>query len=128
MLKVFIADDSDLVRERLAVIIAELGNAELVGYAEDVPEAITAIRRLRPDVAILDIRLPSGNGIQILEATKADGLSPLIIMLTAFPFPQYRKRCMEAGADFFFDKLTEFERVAQVIRDLEERGHAYAEH
>jgi DNA-binding NarL/FixJ family response regulator len=118
MLKVVIADDSALVRERLAVLVSDLENVELVGQASNAPEAIEIIQRLRPDVVILDIRMPGGNGIQVLEVIKANEVVPLIIMLTAFPYPQYRKKCLEAGAEYFFDKATEFERVAQVVKQL----------
>jgi DNA-binding NarL/FixJ family response regulator len=119
MLKVVIADDSALVRERLAVLVSDLENVELVGQASNAPEAIEIIQRLRPDVVILDIRMPGGNGIQVLEVIKANNeVVPLIIMLTAFPYPQYRKKCLEAGAEYFFDKATEFERVAQVVKQL----------
>ena len=54
----------------------------------------------------------------MIEAVKASGSASMIIVLTAFPYPQYRERCIEAGADFFFDKSTEFDRVSQVIADL----------
>jgi DNA-binding NarL/FixJ family response regulator len=121
MLRVFIADDSDLVRERLATMIAELEAVELVGQAEDAPGALEAIQGLKPDVAVLDIRMPGGNGIQILEEVKACEVAPVVIMLTAFPYPAYRKKCLEAGADFFFDKSTEFDRVAQVIQQLQSK-------
>ena len=119
MLRVFIADDSDLVRERLATLISELEAVELVGQAEDAHEALEAIQRLEPDVAILDIRMPGGNGIQVLEAVKVSGSALVIIMLTAFPYPQYRKKCLEAGAEYFFDKTTEFEQVAKVLGELQ---------
>jgi DNA-binding response OmpR family regulator len=73
---------------------------------------------LKPDVAILDICLAKGSGIQVLETVKSNGPSPVVIMLTAFPYPQYRTKCLEAGADYFFDKLTEFEQVAEVVAEL----------
>jgi DNA-binding NarL/FixJ family response regulator len=121
MLRVFIADDSDLVRERLAALISELGAIELVGQAKNAREALKAIQRLKPDVAILDIRMPGGSGIQTLRAVKATEAAPVIIMLTAFPYRIYREKCLEAGAEFFFDKTTEFDRVAQVIEQLQIR-------
>lgn len=119
MLRVFIADDSDLVRERLATMISELEAVELVGQAEDAAGAIEAIQHLKPDVVVLDIRMPRGNGVQALKAIKASKAAPVVIMLTAFPYPAYRKKCLEAGAEFFFDKTTEFDRVAQVIKQLQ---------
>jgi DNA-binding response OmpR family regulator len=67
---------------------------------------------------ILDIRMPGGNGIQVLEAIKTSTAAPVVIMLTAFPYPQYRKKCLEVGADYFLDKTTEFERVVEVLEQL----------
>jgi YesN/AraC family two-component response regulator len=119
ILKVFIADDSALVRERLAALISELEGVEVVGQAEDAPEALEGIQRLRPDAVILDIRMPGNNGIQVLEAIKKSTAAPVVIMLTAFPYPQYRKKCLEAGADYFFDKATEFDQVAEVLKKIQ---------
>jgi DNA-binding NarL/FixJ family response regulator len=123
MLRVFIADDSPMLRERLGELLSELEAVALVGQAEDAPGAIEAIQRLKPDVAILDIRMPGGNGLQVLEAVKAIEAAPVVVMLTAFPYPAYRKRCLEAGAEFFFDKATEFDRVTKVLKQLMDHVH-----
>ena len=116
MLKVFIADDSNLMRERLVTMITELESIELIGQARNARQATNEILRLKPDLAILDIRMPDGDGIQVLRTVKAQNPSPVVIMLTAFPSSIHRRKCMEAGAEFFFDKATEFDQVAQVIR------------
>jgi len=118
-LKVFTADDSALVRERLAALISEIEGLEVVGQAGSAPEALEGIQRLRPDAVILDIRMPGNNGIQVLEAIKKSTAAPVVIMLTAFPYPQYRKKCLEAGAEYFFDKATEFEQVAEVLKKMQ---------
>lgn len=118
-LKVLIADDSALVRERLAALLSELKAIEVVGQGENADETLETIQRLRPDVVILDIRMPGGNGIRVLEAIKRDEAGPVVIMLTAFPYSQYRKKCLEAGAEYFFDKATEFERVGEVLQELQ---------
>jgi DNA-binding NarL/FixJ family response regulator len=118
ILKVFIADDSTLVRERLDALISEIEGVEVVGQAGDAREALDAIQHLRPDAVILDIRMPGNNGIQVLEAIKKKNVAPVVIVLTAFPYPQYRKKCLEVGAEYFFDKATEFECVAQVVEQL----------
>jgi DNA-binding NarL/FixJ family response regulator len=120
-MKVFIADDSALMRQRLVSLLSEVEGVELVGQAGDAHEALEAIRRLKPDVAILDIRMPGGNGITVLEAVRAGEATPVVIMLTAFPYPQYRKKCLEAGADHFFDKATEFDSVLKALEQLRAR-------
>ncbi len=118
MIRVLIVDDSALIRERLKTMLSEIAGVEIVGEAEDKMEAIASNDRLHPDVAILDIRLPKGNGIGVLQHIKRDTPSVIVIMLTNYPYPQYRRKCMEAGADFFFDKSTEFEKVPEVLMKL----------
>ena len=123
-LKIFIAEDSALVCQRLKDMFSELERpeaVELIGQAEDAQRAIEAIQQLKPDVAILDICLAEGTGIQVLEAVKSNGLLPVVIMLTAFPYPQYRTKCLEAKADYFFDKSTEFDQVIEVVAGLLEK-------
>lgn len=117
-LKVFIADDSPLMRERLAAMISEITNAELVGQAVNVQEAIEAILRLKPDVVILDIRMPGGSGLQVLEQVKAGSSPPTVIILTAFPLLQYRKRSEALGAEYFFDKPADFDRLVEVLKQM----------
>jgi DNA-binding NarL/FixJ family response regulator len=117
-MKIFIADDSVVLRERLVTMFADVPGMEIVGQAGKGLEATDAIRRLEPDVVILDIRMPDGNGIDVLKSIKQDGEAPIVIMLTAYPYPQYRKKCLEAGADYFFDKSTEFQKVTTTLKQL----------
>jgi DNA-binding NarL/FixJ family response regulator len=118
IMKVFIADDSLVLRERLEEMLSELPGVEIMGYAQDVPGALTSIKTLQPDVVILDIRMPGGSGVDVLQDIKRDRQTPVIIVLTNYPYPQYRKKCMDLGADFFFDKSTEFEKVTAVFKEL----------
>jgi len=122
MLKVFIADESSLVRECLAALVSDIKGIELVGQAGDAYEALRAIRQLKPDVVILDMRMPGGNGIQMLEAIKKSAAAPVVIVLAAFPYPQYRQKCLEVGADYFFDKAIEFAQVVQVLKKMRDNG------
>ena len=122
-LKVFICDDSATVRERLVIMALELPAVDVVGLADDAPGSLDAIRQARPDVVILDIRMPGGNGIDVLRQLKEENPAPKVIMLTNFAYAQYRKKCEEAGADYFLDKSTEFGRIplalAQVLQGLQ---------
>src|SRR2546423_15276142 len=79
-------------------------------------EAIAAIEELKPDFVVLDISLPGGNGMQVLERIKTSNPALRVIMLTNFAFEQYRRRCAELGADYFFDKSNEFDKVLEVLR------------
>jgi len=122
--KVFIADDSQIVRERLVSLLSELSGVDVVGEAETAFEAIQSIRRLKPAVVILDISMPGGSGIQVLEAIRKDKAVPLIIMLTNFTHEPYRQRCLKLGADYFFDKSNEFEKVKDVLENMVVPGAA----
>src|SRR4030042_5409703 len=112
-MKVFIADDSLEVRKRIISILSDLQKIDIIGEAENVQEAINTIQELKPDVVILDIRMPGGSGIDVLKKIKKINHVPVIIMLTNYPHSQYRKKCMEAGADFFFDKSRDFEEIVK---------------
>ena len=116
--EVVIADDSTAVRERLVTMLSELKGVEVVGQAQSVEEAITSIRTLRPKAVILDIRMPGGSGINVLQNIKREPPAPVVIILINYPYLQYRKKCLEAGADFFFDKSTEFNKIPQVFKLL----------
>jgi CheY-like chemotaxis protein len=96
----------------------DLPEVDVVGQAGDVPESLAAIRRTRPDVVILDIRMPGGNGIDVLREVKKMTPAPQVIMLTNFAYAQYRKKCEEAGADFFLDKSAEFEKLPQALEQV----------
>ena len=117
-MKVFVVDDSPLVRERLVALLSEVEGVDVVGSADSAEEGIEGISTSKADVAILDIRMPAGNGIAVLERIKRQGSSPTVIMLTNYPYPQYRKKCMNAGADYFFDKSSEFHKVMDVLERM----------
>ena len=117
-MRVLIADDSEALVQRLVTTLAKLDGIEIVGHAETVAEAAEGVRNLRPDVVILDIRMPGGSGIDVLDGMKRDRVTPTVIVLTNYDYPQYRKKCLQSGASFFFDKSAEFEKVAQVLRGL----------
>ena len=119
-MKVLIVDDSAIVRERLSAMLAKITEAENISFAEDVPEAISSVQKLNLDVVILDIRMPGGSGLDVLREIKKSNPTPLVIVLTNYPYPQYRRKYIDAGADFFFDKSTEFDKVTVVLRRLSE--------
>jgi len=117
-MKVLIVDDSALVRERLKAMLSEITELEDISQARDSLEAISSFQKLNPEVVILDIRMPGGSGIDVLQEIKKSNQPPVVIVLTNYPYPQYRRKCMDAGADFFFDKSTEFDKVTEVLNQL----------
>lgn len=117
-MKVLLVDDSPLVCERITTLLSDLAGVTIIGKAQNVQEATLAIGALTPEVVISDIQMPGGSGLDVLYASKQARPAPLVIILTNYTFPQYRERCLKGGADFFFDKSTEFDKVRAVLADL----------
>ena len=124
MVKVLIIDDSILVQQRLVGMLAEIDGIEVVGEAKGESEALSKVIELVPDVVILDVRLREGNGINVLQKIKNDSANTVVIIITSYPYPQYRKRCAAAGADFFFSKLAEFDKIPGVLKRLVVRSNS----
>jgi DNA-binding NarL/FixJ family response regulator len=125
-MRVLIADDSVIVRERLVSLLADLHGIEVIGQAEDAIEALTLAVKLKPDVAILDLRMPKGSGADVLFDLKKLDPAPKVIMLTNYPHVENKKKCIDGGADHFFDKSTEFQRVVSVLKEMLLPGPAKA--
>ena len=117
-MKVLIVDDSALIRVRLAELLTELEGIEIVAQSDNAYDAAKLIRQLEPDVAILDLRMPKRSGMDLIEDVKSGPQPPKIIMLTNFPTPENREKCLNSGADYFFDKSSEIEGVMAVLKDL----------
>lgn len=118
-MKVLLVDDSPLIRQRLSAMLRELDGLDVVGEVDTANEALEALRRLEPDVMIVDIRMPGRSGIGLLEDIKNFAPQPTIIVLTNYPYVAYRRRCLELGAHYFFDKSTEFDKVLDVLRAMD---------
>lgn len=121
-LTVLLAEDSLLVRETLASWIASLNGLSVVGQAGDVAEAIEQFRRLRPDLAILDISMPGGTGLDVLRVIKQERPETTVLMFTNYAYPQYRRACEELGADFFYQKAGGLEALSEQLQRLATGG------
>jgi len=117
-MRVLIADDSPLVAERLADLLAEIPGIQLVGKASDAPEAILSIADTSPDAIILDLQMPGGSGLEVLRAIRQSHPSLCVLICTNYPYPQYREECIAAGANYFLDKSADFEKIPEILRGL----------
>jgi len=115
MIDVLIVDDAESIRERIAVLLTESGQIRIVGQAGNGMDGWEAVQRLRPDVVLLDIRMPGGSGIALLENIKSHYPETTVIMLTNFDDPLYRAQCQRLGADYFLNKTLEFEKIVGTI-------------
>jgi DNA-binding NarL/FixJ family response regulator len=64
--------------------------------------------------------MPDGSGIDVLQNIKQGEAAPIVIILTNYPFPGYRQKCMQAGADFFLDKSTEFDQIPKLFEQFKQ--------
>ena len=117
-IRVLIADDQELVRTGLRMILNAQAGMEVVGEAVDGVSAVAAARRLRPDVCLFDIRMPGMDGI---EATRLlagpDVADPLaVVVITTFDLDEYVHGALKAGARGFLLKDAGTELLAQAIR------------
>jgi len=112
---VFIVEDSPLIRSRLIELLGEIDGVRVVGEAQSPYEAVAGIRRTQPDCVILDLHLIGGSGIDVLRAVHPHSPEIAFVVLTANSTAQYRRACMEAGASWFLDKSTEFDKLKEAV-------------
>jgi DNA-binding NarL/FixJ family response regulator len=117
-MRVYIADETDDVRVRLASVLDELDGVEIVGHGRGAESALDAIGLLRPEVVIIDMMLVGGAVARMVRTLKAECGVGVVIMNTNRYHPMYRQRCSEAGVDYFFDKSTEFRRLMGTLKSL----------
>ncbi len=118
--KVVIVDDFATVRKRLIAMLSKIIGVENIGQAEDAPGTINSIHKLDTGAVIPDTRMPGGSQMDMLPEIKKNNQTPLVIVLTNYPYPQYRRKYVDAGVDFFFDKSTEFDSVTEVLKQLKQ--------
>jgi DNA-binding NarL/FixJ family response regulator len=117
-MKIVIADDSALLRERVKSLLMTVKNVEIVGEAENGIAALQLFKDTNPDLVILDIRMPELNGIEVLKRIKESGGRTKVCILTNYPYSQYKEACLAEGADYFFDKNKDFEQIHAMIVEL----------
>lgn len=123
-LKLFIADDQPRILERLKSFIAEFPDMRLVGEAETTLQTIRGIWATKPEVVLLDIRMPGDGGLHVLSKIKLHKPAPLVIIFTGRPESYYRELCLDLGADYFFNK-SEFDQVEVLLRQLQSAKQAW---
>jgi DNA-binding NarL/FixJ family response regulator len=99
-------------------MLTAMSGVEVVGYAETAADAIAGILAARPEVVVLDIKLKASSGIEVLRTIKRRMAAVAVIMLTNYATEEYRKKCLEAGAEYFLDKTNEFEQLFPIIDQL----------
>jgi two-component system, NarL family, response regulator DevR len=102
-MNVFVVEDSPSIRDLIRMSVEDAGGM-IIGEAATQQEAITLIGVLNPDVVVIDLRLPDGNGIEVTRAVKQTHPGITMIVLTNQARHQVEQACLDAGADHFFEK------------------------
>ncbi len=121
-MKVVIADDSKVLIDHLSDMLSDLEGIDIIGKAVDTESAVPLILNEKPDVAIVDIKMPGKGGIHVLEEVKKVNTSINVIIFTNYPYHQYREKAYEKGADYFFDKSGEMEKMLDTIKQLRDKN------
>ncbi|MCT2589732.1 response regulator transcription factor [Streptomyces sp. N2-109] len=116
-IRVVIADDQMMVREGFSVLLNAQPGIEVVGHAEDGREAVTQAAALRPDVMLMDIRMPELNGIEATRQIAArSGETTRVLVLTTFDLDEYVYDALRAGASGFLLKDASAGQLAEAVR------------
>lgn len=117
MIRVLIADDQALVRGGFRLILESRDDIEVVGEATDGAEALRECLRLRPDVVLMDIRMPGLDGIEATRRLlRSDPPHPRVLMLTTFDLDEYVYEAMRSGASGFLLKNADPEELVRAVR------------
>jgi DNA-binding NarL/FixJ family response regulator len=117
MTTVALADDQELVRSGFRLIL-ELAGLEVVGEADDGREAVELARSTRPDVVLMDVRMPGMDGIEATRRIAQAGLPSRVLMLTTFDLDEYVYEALRAGASGFLLKDAGRERLVEAVRTV----------
>ncbi|ARF82245.1 response regulator [Kitasatospora aureofaciens] len=116
MIRVVLADDQPLVRAALEMVITETADVEVVGEAGDGAEAVRLAAELRPDVVVMDIRMPGTDGIEATRQVTAAGGPTRVVVLTTFDEDEHVYAALRAGASGFLVKDMALDDILAAVR------------
>ncbi len=117
-MRIVIADDSILIRDRLQDVLRSFSQVEVVGAFNNGTDALEALHTMKPELAIVDIKMPGLSGLEVLKQTRLENKTLQFIILTLHGTEYYRQQAIDAGANYFFSKVDDFEKVELVINDM----------
>ncbi len=122
-LRVFLVEDSPEVRDLLLDYLHVAGEIEIVGFADTEDDAVAAIVDEPVDAVIIDLKLRIGSGMTVIQRLRAARQipPPTLIVFTNHPLQAIRERAMKLGADYFFDKSIDYEKIRSTLRTLRDK-------
>jgi DNA-binding NarL/FixJ family response regulator len=122
MIRVVLVDDQQLIRQGVRSLLGLTGDISVIAEASDGDDGIAVIRRERPDVVLLDLRMPKTDGVAVLKALQADAVLPPTIILTTFDDDVALLEAVRAGAKGYLLKDVSLEHLTAAIRDVAAGG------
>lgn len=120
---ILIIDDSELIRDQVKRIINNQFNFFEILEAEDINSAEKILANKIPDILIIDLALPDGNGFELIENRKEKIRNSLKIILTNYPYKQFREKATALDIRFFFDKSVEMNKIIEVIGEIYQQNN-----
>ena len=99
-------------------MLSRYGQAEIVASCKNGTDTLEAMRTLKPDLAIVDIQMPGMTGLDVLSAIRKENHTTTFIILTLYSSGYYRQQAIEGGADYFFSKEDDFEKIPGVVEGM----------
>ena len=121
-MRVLIADDSNFILDRLQQMLSSLDNVEVVGSFHNGTDALSGIHKLKPDLAVLDNKMSGLKGVDVIREIRKEDNKVKLMLLTFYADTYYRQQAMKAGADYFFSKSEDFEKIPEIIMQLRNYG------
>jgi DNA-binding NarL/FixJ family response regulator len=117
-IRIVLAEDHSLVREGTRRILEEQPDMQVVGEAEDGEQAVELVERLRPDVAVLDIRMPAMSGVDVVRAINGTCPETRLLVLSAYADDEYVLALMEAGVSGYLLKTAQAVELVEAVRGV----------
>jgi DNA-binding NarL/FixJ family response regulator len=115
-IKLLIVEDSEHIRVSLVSLMECIPGIECIFVAESIAAAMQRVRKSLPSLVVLDLQLPDGMGIELIEPIRHLVPDVRIAVLTNHASEFNRRHCIAGGANWFFDKSTEFDHLLEVVR------------
>ncbi|MEE8335682.1 MAG: response regulator [Candidatus Neomarinimicrobiota bacterium] len=117
-MNILIVDDSDIIRKAITTSLSKIDVVASFREVTSVSKARVLINDYQPDIVFLEIHLHRGKGLDLLQYIKKNFPKIKVIILTNDNFGKYRKISKQLGADYFFDKSTEFEKINSAVTEI----------